>query len=298
MPPSVPLPPVSGCLIVRDEAAGIGACLAALAPFVEEIVVADTGSADETAALAEQAGARVIEVPWTDDFAAARNAALTACRHDWVLSVDADERAVGDPGAVRELLAGTSATAVSVAFRIEGPNPRGLMDHRAVRLFRRTEGRWWGRVHEEVVAPDGTALASAPLPERALTLVHGGYADPAAFARKVARNLRLARAEVADVTAARSDDAVPPERLHAALLDLGRTELAAGLRADGTGTLAAVRDLAGAGSPAWVWASDFLAWDALRHDDLDRAWQLLGELAEHDAGERHVRPLAERLLER
>ena len=159
---------VAACLIVRDEAAEIGACLAALAPFVEEIVVADTGSADDTVPIARRAGARVIEVPWTDDFAAARNAALAACRHDWVLSVDADERAEGDPDAVRELLAGTSAVAVSVAFRIEGPNPRGPMGHRAVRLFRRTQGRWRGRVHEEVVAPDGTALASAPLPARAL----------------------------------------------------------------------------------------------------------------------------------
>lgn len=284
--------PLSACLIVRDEAAEITACVTAITPYADEVVVADTGSTDRTAALARQAGARVVDVPWRDDFAAARNAATAACEHDWILSLDADERPEGDPAALRELLAEITAPAVGVTFRIEGPNPRGTMPHRAVRLFRRSAAQWRGRVHEEVVARNGAPLEVAQLPERALTLVHTGYVDPAAFTRKVARNLTLARAEVAELTA---EDA-PAGRRIAALLDLGRTELAAGLRADGAATLGRVRDLAGPGAAAWVWATDFLAWDGLRHGQVDEVWDLVAELVEQGAGEQHVRPLTERLL--
>ncbi|WGL51037.1 glycosyltransferase [Nocardioides sp. BP30] len=286
--------PISACLIVRDEAAEIAGCVTAITPYVAEVLVADTGSTDDTPKLAAEAGARVVEVAWRDDFAAARNAATEACTHDWILSVDADERPEGDPAAVRTLLGGDlgETAGFGIAFRIEGPNPRGAVPHRAVRLFRRSVARWRGRVHEEVVASDGSPAVIAQLPERALALVHTGYADPAAFARKVTRNLALARAEVAGL----ANDGTSGERRVAALLDLGRTELAAGLSGEGRATLGLVRDLARPGTPAWVWATDFLAWDDVRHARLDRAWDLLGELSDHGAGEQHVRPLTERLL--
>ena len=92
-------------LIVRDEAGALPACLAALAGWVDEIVVYDTGSVDDSVEVARRAGATVIRGDWQDDFAAARNAALTHGSSSWVLVVDADERAVADPVALRRLLA-------------------------------------------------------------------------------------------------------------------------------------------------------------------------------------------------
>lgn len=284
---------LSGCLIVRDEETRLAACLASVAPFVDEVVVADTGSLDGTVDVARRAGARVVEVPWTDDFAAARNRATSACAGEWVLSVDADAVVAGDPQALRDVLARTEASALSVEIReVDGPNPRGMTSHRAVQLFRRTEGVWRGRVHEEVVARGEEPLAVAPAPDGVVTLVHSGYADPAVFAAKVARNLRLARLEASDLDAAGADDA----RRLPALLDLGRSELAAGLRDEGSTTLMLVRDLSGSGTRAWVWATDFLAWDAVRHGESDRAWELLDELTAHVEGIDHARPLVERLL--
>jgi hypothetical protein len=286
-------PTISACLIVRDEAARVGECVAAVRPFVDEVIVADTGSQDETVVRAATAGATVVAVPWTDDFAAARNAALAHCRGAWVLSVDADELAVGDPAEFRALLAVATAQALSVEIGERGStNPRGHHAHRAVKLFRPALCRWDGRVHEELVATTGERPATSPVPVSALTLVHSGYADPAVFAAKIERNLRLARMAVAELGAE-----APAERRVAALIDLGRTELAAGERSAGAVTLQTVREIAPAGGTAWVWATDFLAWDALRHHELDRAWQLVGELADHDADPEHLRPLAERLLE-
>ena len=69
--------------------------------MVDEIVIADTGSTDGTPEIAREFGARVIEIPWQNDFAAARNRALAGMRSEWVLSLDADEML--DPAAEAEI---------------------------------------------------------------------------------------------------------------------------------------------------------------------------------------------------
>lgn len=281
---------VSACLIVRDEAPRIARCVTGVAPYVDEVVVADTGSTDATISIVRALGVRVVEVPWRDDFAAARNAAHEACVHDWVLSVDADERPSGDRTALRATLGALdpSVAALSLAIdEIGARNPRGTTRHRAVKVYRRSRGRWQGRVHEQVMAA-GRPIPAVEVPAGVLRLTHDGYADPETVAAKVRRNLRLAELGIADAAGS-------PERRVSALLDLGRTQLAAG-RSEGVGTLEEVRATTRPGGPAWIWATDFLAWNALGRGDVDRAWALAGELADHDAGEQHVRPLADRLL--
>ena len=69
-------------LIARNESRAIERCLASVRPWVDEMIVLDTGSVDDTPAIAARCGARVTHFTWIDDFAAARNAALalTGCR--------------------------------------------------------------------------------------------------------------------------------------------------------------------------------------------------------------------------
>src|SRR3974390_1612326 len=78
-------------LIVRNEEQTLGRCLDSVRGLAEEIVVVDTGSTDRTREIAAARGARVVEFPWCDDFAAARNESLRQATGPWVLWLDADE---------------------------------------------------------------------------------------------------------------------------------------------------------------------------------------------------------------
>lgn len=161
-------------MIVRDAADTLPQCLTSVRDCVDEILVADTGSADGTAALAQKFGARVISIPWTNDFSAARNRALAEVQSDWILVLDADE--VLNPGSrslIRGLLQHSSAGGYQVTIRNyvlslhdrvwdrpAVPNDSTLpaarsfpayVEHQNVRLFRHdAEIYFVGRVHESV----------------------------------------------------------------------------------------------------------------------------------------------------
>ena len=79
-------------MIVRDEASLLSECLASIQNVAQQIVVVDTGSNDDTVAIAKSFGAEVHHFEWIDDFAAARNESLRFATGDWILWLDADER--------------------------------------------------------------------------------------------------------------------------------------------------------------------------------------------------------------
>ncbi|MEL6939286.1 MAG: glycosyltransferase [Cyanobacteria bacterium J06598_1] len=82
---------LSICMIVKDEAKNLPLCLSSVKAVADEIIVVDTGSTDETVAIAQKTGATVTHLDWNDDFAAARNTALQQATQDWILVIDADE---------------------------------------------------------------------------------------------------------------------------------------------------------------------------------------------------------------
>lgn len=267
---------VTACLIVRDCAADLAECLASVRPFVDEIVVLDTGSVDGTPAVAAAAGAVLHEAAWADDFAAARNAALQRCTGDWVLSIDADEVAAGAPDSLAPMLAGcgTELDGLSLLIRhADGPDVRGLASHREVKLFRRDRIRWTGRVHERPIRLAGGEPVIAALPEQTLHLVHAGYTDPERVRAKAERNARLCRLQLDELTRRLAE----PEELARAALDLGRSELAAGRPEQAIAALRLARDGA-VGGPAWSWATDFLVRLAIEQQRPDEATWLVAEL--------------------
>ena len=83
-------PTISLCIIARDEAETIEHCLNSAKPFVDEMILTDTGSKDKTAAIARMCGAKVVQIPWEQNFAKARNASIEYAAGDWILILDAE----------------------------------------------------------------------------------------------------------------------------------------------------------------------------------------------------------------
>ncbi|MCP5154615.1 MAG: glycosyltransferase [Ectothiorhodospiraceae bacterium] len=201
------------CMVVRNEAQFVAAAIESAAPVVDEMIVVDTGSHDDTVALARGAGATVHELPWPGDLGRAHDLPVDLARSDWVFVLDGDE--LLDPD-TRHLLPALAAsgdadgylfTVRNYAFqphiRWRGVDPldplvrgaRGWAPSRAVRLYRRHPGiRHRGRVHQSV-GPD-IAAGGGRIAETTVPIHHYGHI-------RVDRErgplyLRLARQQVAD----------------------------------------------------------------------------------------------------
>lgn len=185
---------LAASLIVRNEAAHLSACLESIRAVVDDIVVVDTGSDDDSPAIAAAYGARVFRYPWHDDFAAARNASLDCCRSDWILYIDADERlAPVSRATVEDLLCG----APEVAFRILLRPVAGATPYREYRLWRNDARiRFRSAIHEKVVPAIHAVseMDGRPIGICDLLLEHVGYEGDQT--RKHLRNLPLLRKQV------------------------------------------------------------------------------------------------------
>ena len=126
----------------------LGGCLASLRGLVDEVVVVDTGSVDDSPRIAASHGAKVIHHPWRNDFAEARNVSLDHTTGQWVLYIDADERVVtGDRRSLADLLTTTSHT----AFRVLLKPTLDSTAYREYRLWRNDPRiRFDGVIHERV----------------------------------------------------------------------------------------------------------------------------------------------------
>jgi glycosyltransferase involved in cell wall biosynthesis len=164
-------------MIVRDEADHLDACLRSLRGLVDQIVVVDTGSVDDTVAVARAHGALIDHLPWQGDFATPRNRSLDLASGEWILYIDARVRE-GDQQARRELIASAREF---VALRVPLVPRVGWTPYVEYRLWRhRPEIRFSGRMHESIVPAihetaerEGLRVANSDV----LTLDHFGYEE-------------------------------------------------------------------------------------------------------------------------
>jgi glycosyltransferase involved in cell wall biosynthesis len=187
---------VSLVMIARDEAHHIALALGSVAGLFGEMIVADTGSTDDTAAVAARSGATVVSIPWEDDFGGARNRALDLATGDYAFILDCDEVLHRNGrNRLRAILRSPSpgravAYHCDVISRLHDRTWRIALP----RLFPlRPDVRYAGRVHEDV-APSLRA-AGIPLIRSGVEIHHSGYLDPDVAAGKVRRNKRLASLE-------------------------------------------------------------------------------------------------------
>ncbi len=195
---AVPTVHIVGAMIARDEERTILETVTHLQEAVDEVVVVDTGSTDRTAQIAEEAGARVVHYEWSDDFAAARNAAAPYLDGDWVLWVDADEvldpEDVHVPRTVAGLYQESPTPALIRIVQVNRIGDRVDPNYDTTRFYPLNRGfEWRGRIHEQVVhAADVAPKIVRPVVR--VRLNHDGY-EPSIMQQKgkLARNIALLR---------------------------------------------------------------------------------------------------------
>lgn len=151
---------LSVTIITKNEAGDIEAALASVA-WADEAIVIDAESTDETVALARRCGARVLIRPWPG-YAAQKNFAAAQASHDWILSVDADERVT--PALAEEIRRLIDTGPAHQAYRM----PRvtwhlgrwirstDWYPDSQLRLYDRRKAEWTGRYVHEGVRVTGT----------------------------------------------------------------------------------------------------------------------------------------------
>jgi len=187
---------LSAAMIVRDEEHHLEACLLSIQDLVDEIVVVDTGSGDQTVAIARRFGARTSEFAWCDNFAAARNHGLDLCHGAWILYIDADERARPYQRTDLEKALGNPANiGCSVLLHARS----GYTPYREMRLFRNDPRiRFEGLMHETIWPGISRYLeeVGGEIGECGLVIDHVGYDGPQDH--KHERNLPLLEKALAE----------------------------------------------------------------------------------------------------
>jgi glycosyltransferase involved in cell wall biosynthesis/tetratricopeptide (TPR) repeat protein len=186
---------VSLCMIVKNEAENLPACLESVSGLFDEIIVTDTGSTDDTVAIAERFGAKVHRFAWIKHFAAARNESLRHATGEWIFWMDADDRLDAENrGRLERLIAALPAEPVAYVVKClcvpkDHTSEPTVVDH--VRLFPNVPGlAWEHRIHEQIL-PSLKRHGVTATPWCDVVVHHVGYQDPVVRQQKLQRDLEI-----------------------------------------------------------------------------------------------------------
>lgn len=148
---------LSLCMIVKNEEKTLTTCLESVQDIVDEMVIIDTGSTDKTVEIIKKFGAKVSFFTWCNDFAIARNVALSHVTGDWVLVLDADEvfnRKIASQ--VREAIADKNNLVINLVRHEIGASqsPYSLVS----RLFRKHPAVKFSRPYHAIIDDSVTQL--------------------------------------------------------------------------------------------------------------------------------------------
>ena len=189
--------PISLCMITKNEAGKLRKCLSAVKDLPLEIVVVDTGSTDDSVAVAREFTDKVFHFDWISDFSAARNFSIEKASNDWILVLDTDEYVTSaDMEEIYRLIEAHPDEIGRLVRTSPDNNGMKTVDH-VERLFDRRIFRYQRPIHEKVLPIDATnnLFTYYTIP---LYVDHDGYVSASGEQTKAERNLKMLLASEKD----------------------------------------------------------------------------------------------------
>ncbi|WPC41068.1 glycosyltransferase [Clostridium sp. JS66] len=187
------------CMIVKNEEINLRKSLKAVYPFIDEIIVVDTGSTDKTKDIAKGFTDKVYDFEWCNDFAKARNFAISKASNDWILVLDADEVIVEFySNSILKFIEDKNNSKVVGRIKIinflDCSSKNKTQTERLSRLFNKNYFHYEGIVHEQVTALSEKAYTVIPVD---IAVNHFGYTkDVLRKTSKLQRNIELLKKAV------------------------------------------------------------------------------------------------------
>lgn len=182
---------ISLVMIVRNEEIHLPKCLDSIQGEVDEMIIVDTGSTDQTREVALNYTDKVYSFPWNDDFSAARNFALQKASGQWILSLDADEFLTLKPGELRSLVLANPSTEAYL-LPLYNPISENTEEYNLFHVLRvfRNNGVYIfsGQIHEQVVIQNEHVVDIVSSP-----VIYHQYLPQKERRRKRERNLKALR---------------------------------------------------------------------------------------------------------
>ncbi len=190
---------ISACMIVKNEEEMLKKTLPSLASAIDELIIVDTGSDDDTVNVAKSYGAKVSHFPWCDDFSAARNVSIERAVGDWILWIDADEIIKEeDLLKLKNFLKDTSANSFLLPINeCEVDTLDSNSFYLRLKVFRNNLGYHFERAfNEQVCDKEGTVVSGQFL--KGVPIYHWGcHLKEQKMSEKIGRNLNILRQQIA-----------------------------------------------------------------------------------------------------
>jgi len=182
---------ISLCMIVRDEEKSLPQCLNSVKDIVDQMVIVDTGSLDNTIQIARSFGAEVYSYKWSDHFSEARNESIKYATRDWILWLDADETL--DPSSIPELkkIISDNNNFYNVKISSRNDHQNKVIYSDAHRLFPNGLGiQFENRIHEQIYHSAINAGIKEVISK--IHIIHEGYnLSEEEYHKKLRRNLPM-----------------------------------------------------------------------------------------------------------
>ena len=190
---------ISAVYIAQNEEENISRSLESLKGLVDELILVDTGSVDDTVKIFQSYGGSVYHLSWSDDFSAPRNLAISKATGDWLILLDADEyftyETVTNLRKVIEENLGYNGFYINIT-NINKITGEALDSFYTLRIVKKQKGlAYYGRIHEELLINGETIENAIFISKSLLNINHTGY-TPEISEYKCRRNLKILKQEL------------------------------------------------------------------------------------------------------